>query len=169
MLQADQLMEKAQHSDFNRWLLNQALNHMIPFNKPHGFKVLEISKNAVKTSIPYKKRNFNHIKGLHATALATLSEFTTGLLLLNNLGTKRYRLILQRLDIEYFYQGKMAAEANFSLTQEWIKNTIIDPLESQESVIAPCPIEVVDLDGNRLTLATIYWQLKPWGKVRTKL
>jgi len=169
MIQPDQLMAKAEHSDFNRWLLNRALNHMIPFNKPHGFKILEISKSAVKTLIPYKKRNFNHIKGLHATALATLSEFTTGLLLLHNLGARNYRIILQRLDIEYHYQGKMDAIAEFEITPEWLQEHIIGPLEHADSVVAPCPIDIVDTQGNKLTSATIYWQLKSWKKVKTKV
>ena len=169
MIQPDQLMAKAEHSDFNRWLLNQALNRMIPFNKPHGFKILEISKSHVKTLIPYKKRNFNHIKGLHATALATLSEFTTGLLLLHNLGTRNYRIILQRLDIQYHYQGKMDATAEFSITPAWMEEHITTPLQGSESVVAPCPIDITDVQGNKLTSATIYWQLKSWNKVKTKV
>ncbi len=144
-----------------------ALNWMIPFNKPHGFRVLEISDQEVKTYIPYKRKNFNHIKGLHATALATLSEFTTGLMLLNVLGTRNYRIILQRLDIEYHYQGKMDATANFKVTEQWLKEKICRPLEHQNSVILPCPVLIHDIQGNQLTTATIYWQLKPWENVKT--
>lgn len=169
MLQPDQLLQKAGHSGFYRWVLNQALGHMIPFNKPHGFKILEISKQAVKTGIPYKRRNFNHIRGLHATALATLSEFTTGLLLMNILGVKKYRIILQRLDIEYYYQGKMDATASFQVDEAWMQEKVYKPLLRQESVIAPCPVEIHDHQGNKLTSATIYWQLKPWAKVKTAL
>jgi len=95
MLNPDVLFKKAQHSKFHKWVLNLALYRMIPFNKPHGFKVLQISDQEVRTFIPYKRKNFNHIRGLHATALATLSEFTTGLLLLNVLGSKNFRIILR--------------------------------------------------------------------------
>ena len=59
-------------------MLNIALNHMVPFNKPHKFKVLDLSNHEVTMFIPYRRSNFNHIKGLHATAVATVSEFTTG-------------------------------------------------------------------------------------------
>lgn len=169
MLEPDLLMEKAQHSKFELWKLNKALNFMIPFNKPHGFKVLKISKKEVITHIPYKKKNFNHIRGLHATALATLSEFTTGLLLLNILGTKNYRIILQRLDIEYLYQGKMSATAKFQVDQQWLQENIYEPLQHQPTVVAPCVVEIFDEMGNKLTRATIYWQLKPWDKVKTKV
>jgi len=169
MFSLDVVIKKAQHSRFNKWILNLVLNRMIPFNKPHGFKVLEISKQEVKTFIPYKRRNFNHIRGLHATALATLSEFTTGLMLLNVLGTKNYRIILQRLDIEYHYQGKMDATASFKVMDEWLNETVYRPLEHQDSVIVPCRVMVHDTEGNQLSAATIYWQLKPWTKVKTKV
>ena len=168
-MKPDQLMQEAQHSKFGLWKLNKAINYMIPFNKPHGFKILELSDREVTTYIPYKKRNFNHIRGLHATALATLSEFTTGLLLLRILGSNSYRIILQRLDIEYHYQGKMSATAKFKVTDEWLQQHIYDPLTVQDSVVAPCPVEIFDEEGNRLTSATIYWQLKAWNKVKTKV
>ena len=169
MFSLDVLIKKAQRSRFNKWILNLVLNRMIPFNKPHGFKVLEISKQEVKTFIPYKRRNFNHIRGLHATALATLSEFTTGLMLLNVLGTKNYRIILQRLDIEYHYQGKMDAIANFKVTEQWLDENIYQPLTHQDSVTALCSVMIHDIQGNQLTKARVYWQIKPWEKVKTKV
>ena len=169
MFNPDVLINKAQRSRFYKWVLNLALNRLIPFNKPHGFKVLEISKQEVKTFIPYKRRNFNHIRGLHATALATLSEFTTGLMLLNVLGTKNYRIILQRLDIEYHYQGKMDAIANFKVTEQWLDENIYQPLTHQDSVTALCSVMIHDIQGNQLTKGTVYWQIKPWEKVKTKV
>jgi hypothetical protein len=169
MFDPESLFEKATYSRFHKWILNIALDRMVPFNKPHGFKVLEISKQEVTTLIPYKKSNFNHIKGLHATALATLSEFTTGLMLLNVLGTKNYRIILQRLDIEYHYQGKKDAVANYKVDDQWLNENVHKPLERQDSTIVPCKVSIADVSGNELTSATIYWQIKSWEKVKTKL
>ena len=169
MIDPNTLMERAQNSKFYLQLLNWAMDHMVPFNKPHGFRIKEISNYHIRTTIPFKKRNLNHIKGLHATALATLSEYTTGVLLLHALGAKKYRIILQRLDISYHYQGKMAAEANFSFDQQWLEANIHTPLQHQDSVVVPCEVHIDDLKANRLTSATIYWQLKPWGKVKTTI
>ncbi|MCK5104546.1 MAG: DUF4442 domain-containing protein, partial [Cyclobacteriaceae bacterium] len=70
------IVKKAQGSSIYLKILNIGLNRMVPFNKPHGFKVVEIGDYHLKTMVPYKKSNFNHIKGIHACALATLSEFT---------------------------------------------------------------------------------------------
>jgi acyl-coenzyme A thioesterase PaaI-like protein len=169
MLDPDLLLARAQRSGFHRWLLNLVLDRLIPFNQPHGFRLMEISESHIKTSIPYKRKNLNHIKGLHATALATLSEFTTGLLLLKVLGTKNYRIILQRLDIKYLYQGKMDATAEFAIDQDWINDLIIQPLSISGTTVVPCDVKIYDLSGNQLTLATVYWQVKSWDKVKTRV
>jgi hypothetical protein len=90
-------------------------------------------------------------------------------MLLNVLGTKNYRIILQRLDIEYHYQGKMDATASFKVSDEWLNEMVYRPLKHQDSVIVPCRVMVHDTVGNQLSAATVYWQLKPWGNVKTKV
>jgi hypothetical protein len=119
--------------------------------------------------IPYRRKNLNHIKGLHACALATVSEFSTGFLLLTKLDSKKYRIIMQRLEMDYHYQGKMDAFAEFALTEDWLRNSIYDPLEVQPAVVIPCEIKVIDVRGNHLTTGKVYWQIKDWQKVKTKI
>ena len=43
MLNAFTLVKKARTSSFYRGLLNFALGRMIPFNKPHGFEIVDAS------------------------------------------------------------------------------------------------------------------------------
>lgn len=141
---------------------------MIPFNLPHDFEVTMISDTGVKTRLPYKRKNLNHVRGLHACALATLSEFTTGFLLISRLGMDRYRLILQKLEIDFHYQGKMDGVAEFSLDESWLNEKIVQPLKSNDAVVVLCPVKIFDTQGNHLTTATVHWQLKDWKKVKTK-
>lgn len=169
MIDPAKIIEKAKHSSFYLRLLNWSLNRMVPFNKPHGFKVLAIGDDYLKTLIPFKKRNLNHIRGLHACALATLSEFTTGFLLVSKLDGKKFRLIMQRLEMEYHYQGKMNAFAEFTATQEWFTENIYKPLEQNDAVVVPCEVRIYDDQGNHLTTGKVFWQVKNWSKVRTKV
>jgi hypothetical protein len=162
------LIEKAKHSRFYLWLLNFMLSRMIPFNLPHGFEITHIADSHMETRLPYKRKNLNHIKGLHACALATLSEFTTGFLLISRLDMNRYRLILQRLEIDFLYQGKMDGIGQFSISNEWLEEKIYKPLQSQDSVVVPCTVKISDSKGNHLTTAVAHWQLKDWKKVKTK-
>lgn len=169
MLNPFSILEKAKTSSLHRRLLNWGLDRMVPFNKPHRFSILEIQDYHLKTLIPYRKRNLNHIRGLHACALATVSEFTTGLLLLSQLDQKKYRLIMQRLEMDYHYQGKMDAMASFTISPEWLQENVYAPLATQDSVVVICEIKIHDVSGNHLTTGHVYWQIKDWQKVKTKI
>ncbi|MEX2235519.1 MAG: DUF4442 domain-containing protein [Cyclobacteriaceae bacterium] len=169
MIDPAKIIEKAKHSSIYLKLLNWSLNRMVPFNKPHGFRVTEVGDFHLKTLIPYKKKNLNHIRGLHACALATISEFTTGFLLVSKLDGKKFRLIMQRLEMEYHYQGKMNAMAEFSTSEKWFAENIYEPLKVNDAIVVPCEIRIHDVEGNHLTTGKVFWQIKNWSKVKTKV
>ncbi len=162
------IIQKATNSKFYLWILNLGLSYMIPFNKPHGFKIEAIADEKIKTKLPYKRRNLNHIKGIHACAMATVSEFTTGLMILYKLDVKKYRIIMQKMEMNYHFQGKMDAYAEYAIDQEWITNQVEIPLKTADSVVVPCEVKLYDAKNNHLSTGMIYWQIKPWEKVRTK-
>jgi len=168
MLDAATLFEKAKTSKRHLRLLNFGLARMIPFNKPHGFKIIELSDWSVTVKIPYKKVNFNHIKGIHACALATASEYSTGLVLLNRLNPKKYRIIMQKMEMHYHYQAKKDTHVIFEITEDWLNEQVLSPLKDQESVIINCEVRSYDTDQNHLTTGNIFWHIKSWDKVRTK-
>lgn len=168
MIDPATLLRKAKTSKFYLWVLNKVLDRIIPFNLPHNFEIIEISDTKIKTKLPFKRKNKNHIGGLHACAMATLSEFTTGVMLLTGLDPKKYRLILKTLEVDYHYQGKMDAFASFSTTPEFMQEKIFSPLKTQESIILPCEIQIYDRQGNQLSSARVHWQVKDWKKVKTK-
>lgn len=163
------IIEKAKTSKWSLRILNLGVSRMIPFNRPHGFKVLQITDNKLVTYCPYKKSNFNHIRGIHACALATLSELTTGLMLMSRLDSSQYRIIMQSFQIEYLYQAKKHVTATWEISDAWLQEKVIEPLKGTDAVMIPCPIEIKDEDGNVITKATINWQIKSWSKVRTKM
>ena len=167
MLDPAKLNEKAKRSKFYRALLNAALDRMIPFNGPHHFRITEIGDFHLKTRIPYRRINFNHIRGLHACALATLSEFTTGFLLVSRLDGKKYRLIMQKMEMEYHYQGKMDAYAEFAISQDWFEEHVYGPLRMADATVVVCDVRIHDANGNHLTTGHIHWQIKNWSKVKT--
>lgn len=164
-----QILKKAQTSSFYRWLLNRGLNRMVPFNKPHGFTIVEVADYRLKTRLPYRKRNLNHIRGLHACALATITEFTTGFLLVSRLDPAKYRLIMKRLEMEYHFQGKMDAFAEFAVTEAWMEQHIYTPLKDEDAVVVNCELKIYDEKGNHLTTGNVYWQIKAWSRVKTAI
>lgn len=163
------LFLKARGGGFWLWMLNRALQYTIPFNKPHGIVVSKITEDGIESRIPYKRKNQNHIKGVHACGLATVAEFTSGLVLLSKLGVKDYRLIMESIEVKYHYQAKSAATARFTLDAERVKNEITGPLQSEDAVYIRCEIPVHDEADNLLCTAYTNWQIKSWKKVKTKL
>lgn len=163
------IVAKAENSSFYRWLLSYQLNHMVPFNAPHGFKITQVSQLGLTIQLPYKKRNLNHVRGIHACAMATLAEATSGFLMVINLNPKKYRIILQRLEMDYHYQAKSAVEARFEIDQSWYENEVVHPLKSAEKIMMPLEIKLYDQEQNHVATGTAHWQIKDWQKVKTKL
>ncbi len=169
MKQLLKLIQKAKRSSFYLWFLNYTLSNVIPFNKPHGLKILGISDNALSIKMPFQQSNLNHIKGLHACGLATLAEYATGLLLLSRLDPAKYRLIMQSIQVVYHYQGKMDAIATLEMSDEWLNQNVYAPLETQESIIIQSEVNIHDSQKNHLCTGKIGWQIKRWDKVKTKV
>jgi acyl-coenzyme A thioesterase PaaI-like protein len=162
------IVEKAKTSPFYLWLLNWSFERMIPFNRPHGFRIVEVGDYHVRTKLPYKKRNLNHLKGLHACALATITEITSGFVFVMKLDPMKYRIILKQLEINYLYQGKTDAFGELRISQEWLSENVINPLKDKESVEVVSEVNITDANGKQLTNGKATWQIKDWTKVKTK-
>lgn len=162
-----QLLHKADKSRWYRRLLNWQLGRIVPFNRSLRFRVRASPPGRLTVELPHRRANCNHLGGLHACALATLAELTTGLLLIASLNPKRYRLILSRLDIEYHYQAQSAAQASFTLSEAWLEEAVKKPLQETDKVLVPCEINLYDRAKNHLATATAHWQIKDWQAVKT--
>ena len=119
--------------------------------------------------LPYRRKNLNHIKGLHACALATLAEYSTGFLMITRLDPKKYRIIMKRIEMDYHYQGKKEAYCKFELSDKQINEEILTPLENENAVVFECNPMIYDKEDNHLATGKVFWQVKTWDKVRTKL
>ncbi|MBN8704112.1 MAG: DUF4442 domain-containing protein [Bacteroidetes bacterium] len=161
------LIEQAKNSNFYLWLLNLVAARVVPFNLAHSFRITAITKQSVEIKLPYKKANLNHIKGIHACALATLSEYCTGLVLLSAIDATKYRIILKNINITYHYQAKTAVHAKFELTPEWIEANVLEPLKTSDAVFKEFKIETHDASNNHICTGLINWQIKPWKSVKT--
>jgi hypothetical protein len=164
----NKMLEAAQKSKFRLYLLNWALLHKIPFNKPHGLKIREITSDGFTLLYPYKRKNLNHLKGLHACGLATLCEYAAGLTMMRKVGIENYRLILESITVKYSYQGKTDGICTFSLTDEFIRDFVTLPLQTTDSVFVELNTDVKDTSGNIICSGTTRWQIKKWDKVKTR-
>ena len=165
----EKLIQSAKKSSWGRMKLNFILQRFIPFNRPHGLKVIHIADNEVKVKIPYWRINQNHLKGIHACCLATAAEYSSGFLLLYKLGMKNYRIIMESMEVSYKYQWKTNAFSTFTIDDEDFNTNVLQPLKSEWVVYKKCTIEVRDTNNNLLCIATTNWQIKTWDQVKTNV
>jgi len=163
------LLKKARSSAFWLWVLNLLLGRMIPFNRPHRVRILALDDNQVQTTAPYRRRNQNHLRGMHACCIATVAEFSSGLLFLSKLNPSRYRLIMAGLEIDYHYQARGAIVATTVMSDADLKAQVLKPLADHAKVQVAVKTEVHDPQGNLVATAQISWQIKPWDQVQTRL
>lgn len=163
------LLAGARHSRLRLWLLNLFLGRLVPFNKSHGVRVLALGEDVVQTTAPYRRSNYNHLGGVHACCIATVAEFSSGLLLLSKLDPNRYRLIMAKLEIDYHRQAKSAILATTQLSNAELLQRLLEPLAGCDKVQTSLVTEIHDEDGKQLATALVTWQVKAWEKVQTTL
>ena len=163
------LIVKARRSKGWLKVLNFMMGRIIPFNRPHGFHIVDLTEDRVRTCASYRRSNHNHIRGIHACAIATVAEFSAGLLLLSRLDPARYRLIMSNLEVEYVYQAKQDIIAETALSQSELQQKVLGPLATQEACTIVMETHINDKAGNKIACAHTTWQVKRWDKVRTKV
>ncbi|WP_421753395.1 DUF4442 domain-containing protein [Croceimicrobium sp.] len=168
-MKLSRLFLKAQSSKYHKFLLEQGLRRFVPFNRSHRFQIDQISAHSLRIKAPYRKSNLNHLKGIHACALATIAEISSGLLLIGILDPNKYRIILQKLDLEYHYQAKSEAVARFEVSEDWLQDRVFEPLENSDRVFVDCNINLFDKDDKQIATAIARWQIKNWQSVKTKV
>ncbi len=164
----DKLLAGAKDSSWGLWKLNFVLLRFIPFNLPHTLKIISISEEKLETALPYKRKNLNHLKGIHACAIATLAEYTSGIFLLQKASSSGYRIIMKSIHVEYHYQAKSSVKASFGMSDEEFERRVSTPLNENGVLLDDFNVEVHDDKGNHIATGTIQWQMKDWSKVRTK-
>lgn len=162
------LMDRARHSAIARRWANLLLPFIIPFNRPHGFRLVPLKEGGITVEVPYWRINRNHIRGIHACALATAAEMCSGLSVLERLDPKEYRMIMRELRMQYHYQAKKRTIAKSVPSAREIEEHVVAPLRLQDAVEYTNEVLLHDTSGNHIATGTVTWQVKPWSKVRTK-
>lgn len=166
MIDPATLLKKAEQSSFALMLLNIGLKRMIPFNSPHRFKIINVAPASITITAPYIRRNKNHVNGIHACALATLCEYSCGLMLARTFDPKTYRVILKELKVNYQYQAKEEVITNYSLPESTI-SSIKQTLTTEDAALCTLIVTINDKQGNIICTGEVTWQVKPWNKTRT--
>lgn len=134
------------------------LGQVVPMVGAAGLKFDEVTTERVAVSLKSRRRVQNHIKGVHAAAMALLAETATGFCVGMNLPDDKLPLI-KSMHIDYLKraQGSMRAVASLSEAQRQQIRT----LEKGEVCV---PVTITDDSGQSPIEASMTWAWVP--KVR---
>lgn len=135
----------------------------VPHAARMGFRVDNLSKRSIAVVMPDKRTNRNHLRSLHAMALAHLGEFTTGLLLLYAVSSERYRTILVKYQIEYLHKarGPITGRATLDLPKPKGKSKRAASLSLDKKDVVVVA-ELTDAHGTLVARTTATWRV---GKI----
>jgi hypothetical protein len=155
-----QIFEKARTSAWGLFLLNQAFFWKLPFNRPHGIRILSVDETGLTTVLPFRRNNLNHLGTMHACALATLAEFTAGTELWRRLEQKGFRLVLQSLHMTYIAKATEAVYARFGdeMGNDLTEN-LINQLQKNKKASFEATVVLLTKEGKELALGTSHWYM----------
>lgn len=149
-------------------IIEKLFNRGIPFNLPHNFKFIVMTKYKVVVELPLIYKNKNHLGGIHACAIATLGEYPAGLLIIKNLGATKHRIILESLNVDYKKQGRenLLGEVDLSRDdiiafKEKLESEGVNQIEIQTRILSKS-------DKSEVAIVTTKWQIKDWNHVSFK-
>lgn len=139
-------------------LWSKAFGRVVPMVGTANIRYLEVDADHVKVRIENQRNVQNHIKGVHAAAMALLAETATGFL--TGLHTPDERILLiKSLHVDYLKvaQGGLTATATLSADQQ----KFILANEKGEMLI---PVTVIDDSGNEPIHCQMLWAWLPKRK-----
>lgn len=135
------------------------MQEVIPFNRPHRLRVVKLSDEECQVSLPWRRRNLNHLRTMHACALATAAEYASGLCVLSALGIENKRLIMSDLAMTYRRRAESACVATAQLPPGELK-VLKGELERDGRGSFVLRSAVRDAEGEVVAEAKITWHVK---------
>ena len=139
-------------------VVSKILGKVVPYVGTSGLLYEEISSERVIVSIRKQQKVQNHIKNVHAAAMALLAETATGFVVGINLPDDKLPLI-KSLKVDFYKrtQGDMRAVA--TLTPEDVARIATEP--KGELWV---PVTVTDESGNEPIKCEMLWAWVPKAK-----
>ena len=139
--------------------VSRLMQEVIPFNRPHRLRVVKLSEQECQVSLPWRRRNLNHLRTMHACALATAAEYASGLCVLSALGIENKRLIMSDLAMTYRRRAESACLATAKLPDSELKDLKTElERESRGSFVLRSTVK--DAEGEVVADAEITWHVK---------
>ena len=140
------------------WATTVVLGRVVPFVGTSGLRYEVLSGQRVVVRIRNQRKVQNHIRGVHAAAMALLAETATGFCVGMNLPDDKLPLIkTMKIDYVRRSQGDMVAEASLRPEQ-------IEQILTQDKGEVVVPVVIRDESGEQPIQAEMTWAWVPKKK-----
>jgi acyl-coenzyme A thioesterase PaaI-like protein len=139
-------------------VVSKILGKVVPYVGTTGLLYEEISSERVIVSIRNQHKVQNHIKNVHAAAMALLAETATGFVVGINLPDDKLPLI-KSLKVDFYKRTKGDMRAVATLTPEDVARITTEP--KGELWV---PVTVTDESGNEPIKCEMLWAWVPKSK-----
>ena len=111
---------------FGRPILNQLFGFFVPYTGTISPEIVELQPGLVKVQMRDQRRVRNHLQSVHATAMCTLMEASTGLAVMIALPDDR-RAILTGFQIHYLKKGRgtLTAVCRFEVPPNFVEGDLV--------------------------------------------
>lgn len=133
-------------------LFSFLLGRMVPYSGTIRPRVLELEPGRCRVVIRERRRVRNHLRSVHATALATLGELATGLATLTAL-PPGVRAILTGLEVEYEKKARGRLTADCATTPPELD-------DAGSPTAHRAAAEIRDAGGDRVVTLEAVWRLE---------
>jgi acyl-coenzyme A thioesterase PaaI-like protein len=145
------MWNKFGHSKAGRKLFNFILGRIVPYTGNIKAEVLMLGGGEVTVAMNDRRAVRNHLKSIHAIALANLGELASGLAMFSKVSNST-RAIVVDLEIKYLKKarGRLIATGKAN-PPDIIDSTIKSIVEA----------EIKDADGDVVATIKVHWLLSP--------
>lgn len=155
------MVEKIPSTKLRNRALDVVMTVGIPFNRWLGLRLAKVSDEQVVVVSPATTLRQNHVGGAHACALALIGEYAAGMLAARHYDPKTTRLIIGKLEIDYYKQGKGTLVGSAEAPVNW-------PEIVNGEAWLDMKTEITNKAGETVAICKTRWQLKDWGQVGSK-
>ena len=140
---------------WRRLALTVMFGKVVPFLSTAGLRFEEVSQQRLVVSLRNRRKVQNHIKGIHAAAMALLAETATGFVVGMNVPDDKL-MLLKSMKIDYLKRAQGDMRASASLTAEQIASMY--ELEKGNVTVA---VNVTDESGESPISCEMVWAWVP--------
>jgi len=133
-----------------RWLFSRSIGFMVPYSGSIGARVETLEPGFAQLSLRERRRVRNHLRSVHAIALANLGELTSGMAVLSGL-PPRTRGILRGIQVRY----EKKARGNL------LASCRCNPVAPTENTEVEVEANIHDRAGDLVAVVTALWIIGP--------